>query len=229
LLVLQADERIERDFRRLIPSEVNLLVSRIPSARDVSSDSLRAMEAHLKSSADLFPQSAPLDALGYACTSASAEIGSAQIAHHLRGVAQKITDPLSALASACKASNLERIALLSPYVSAVANRLREALTERGIDTVAMGSFHVREEARVVRLSSASVERAAEALAKDAPDAQAVFLSCTNLNTLDAIGPLERKIGKPVLSSNLVLAWDLLNLAGCLPHGTKPGDLLRRTR
>jgi maleate isomerase len=41
----------------------------------------------------------------------------------------------------------------------------------------------------------------------------LFLSCTNLRTLDVIAPLEEKLKMPVLSSNLVLAWHLSQIAG----------------
>jgi maleate isomerase len=47
----------------------------------------------------------------------------------------------------------------------------------------------------------------------------LFLSCTNLRTLDVIASLEAALGRPVLSSNLVLAWHMLGARG------DPRDLL----
>ncbi|MDB4085456.1 Asp/Glu racemase, partial [Amylibacter sp.] len=44
------------------------------------------------------------------------------------------------------------------------------------------------------------------------DVDAIFLSCTNLNTLSVIKSIEEKIGKPVLSSNQVLAWHMSQLS-----------------
>ena len=55
---------------------------------------------------------------------------------------------------------------------------------------------------------------------------AVFLSCTNLRTLNVIPEIEARIGKPVLSSNQVLAWHLLRLAGCHAVDDAPGVLWR---
>ncbi len=51
------------------------------------------------------------------------------------------------------------------------------------------------------------------LAADHPDAEAVFIACTNLTTYDVIGPLERALGKPVLSANQVSIWAALRAAG----------------
>jgi maleate isomerase len=58
---------------------------------------------------------------------------------------------------------------------------------------------------------------------DNPDAEAVFLSCTNLPTYDVIATLEREIGKPVLTANQVTMWASLTLAGRPAVG--PGQLL----
>lgn len=40
-----------------------------------------------------------------------------------------------------------------------------------------------------------------------------MISCTNLRCLRIIPEVEAQIGKPVLSSNLALAWHMLRLAG----------------
>lgn len=225
LIVLQADERIEQDFRQILPLNVSLLVSRIPSAQDVSPESLRAMKAHLQSAAALFPADNPLDVLGFACTSGAAEMGPAQVAGQLAGAARAVTDPVTALTEACGALGIHRLALLSPYVEPVSRRLCSVLTRQGIDTVAMGSFDEAHEARVARISPASTRDAAKALAAAAPTAQAIFLSCTNLDTLPCIADLERSLGRPVLSSNLVLAWHMLRSAGLLGSDALPSDCL----
>ncbi len=123
-----------------------------------------------------------------------------------------MTEPVSALVAACAALGLRRLALLSPYVERVSERLRTVLAERGVETPVFGTFAEAEEARVARIPPASVVRAATALA-DSADVDGLFLSCTNLNTLPAIPALEAETGLPVLSSNLVLAWHMTQLAG----------------
>jgi len=45
------------------------------------------------------------------------------------------------------------------------------------------------------------------------DAEAVFLSCTNLPALSILDKLEKKLNKVVLSSNQVLIWDTLKNVG----------------
>ncbi|APX89243.1 Asp/Glu racemase [Brevirhabdus pacifica] len=225
LVVLQADETIEGDFRRLVPPEVELLVSRVPSGREVTPDTLTAMADDLAGAASLFPEGSTFDALAYACTSGAAQIGPARVAELLRPVlqARAVTDPVTALIAACRKMGLGRIALLSPYTAPVSAKLRAALSQAGIETPICGSFGVAEEAIVARIASQAIlDACAELVASE--DVDGLFLSCTNLRVLDLIAPLETRLGMPVLSSNLVLAWHLLTLAGRDPSGFHPARL-----
>ena len=43
-------------------------------------------------------------------------------------------------------------------------------------------------------------------------ADAVFVSCTNLRTVDVIDDLEDELGIPIVTSNQALAWDMLTSA-----------------
>ena len=84
LIVLQADQTIEDEFRYLIPADMSLLVSRVPSGLDVTPETLTAMETHLEGSAGMFPRGLGFDAVGYACTSGAAQIGSDQVAARVK-------------------------------------------------------------------------------------------------------------------------------------------------
>ena len=56
------------------------------------------------------------------------------------------------------------------------------------------------------------------LAKQAhtPEAEAVFLSCTDLQTFSIIEKLEEELRKPVISSNSATAWAMFNKLGIRP-------------
>ena len=214
LVVLRSDETIETDFRRLMPPSVEWLAKRVPAAPEVSSASLAAMEDHLTGAAALFPQGMRFDAIGYGCTSGTAQIGAGRVADLIGHGAETaaVTEPVSALIAACKSLGLSRLAILSPYVAQVSERLRQVLNDQGIATPVLGSFNVAEEAAVARIDGASIVAAAESLMQGAA-VDALFLSCTNLRTLDVIDALEARLEKPVLTSNQVLAWHMLQLAG----------------
>ncbi|APX25711.1 MAG: Asp/Glu racemase [Rhodobacteraceae bacterium] len=227
LVVLQSDETVEADMRRLLPQRANLMVSRVPSGAEVTPETLTAMEAHLGQAAALFPPWARFQAIGYACTSGTAQIGVPHVAAQISAVVrtEAVTEPVSALIAACRALGVTRLGLISPYVAPVSARLRAVLAEARIETPAFASFEVAEEARVARIGPGSLRRAALRVAAEAP-VEALFLSCTNLRTLSALPALERELGLPVLSSNQVLAWHMMRLAGLTPPRRAPGWLFK---
>ena len=214
LITLQADRTIEDDFRRLLPHDVSLLVSRVPSGLDVTLDSLAQMEGALSDASSLFPVGHRFDAVGYGCTSGTAQIGAQKIAERICAGTDTnaVSEPVSALIAACQALSVNRIAMLSPYVASVSDRLRSALDAAGVQTPVFASFDEGNEAAVAQIDNGSIIAATVDMMAGA-DVQAVFLSCTNLRTLDVIEGLQDQLGIPVLSSNLVLAWDLLRLSG----------------
>jgi maleate isomerase len=99
---------------------------------------------------------------------------------------------------------VSRIAIVSPYVEEVSEALCRLLEGNDATPARVGSFGQAQEAVVARISLRSVEEAICEVGKD-PEIEAVFASCTNLRTLPVIETCERRLGKPVISSNLALA------------------------
>ncbi len=227
LVVLQADEVIEQEFRRLFPTgDVALYVTRIPSGADLTAETLAAMEVVLPQAAGLLPPSVAFAVVAYACTSGATVIGPARVEALVRGAVRTaaVTDPLCAATAAFGALGVRRIGLVSPYVAAVSAALRTELEAAGVAVVAFGSFEEQVEARVARIAPDSIAAAAlEIGSRD--DVEAVFLSCTNLRALDVIEAVERALGKPVVSSNQALAWQMARLAGIGPLDSRFGRLM----
>jgi maleate isomerase len=224
VIVLQSDETIERDLR-VMCGDADLFVSRVPSGQEVTAETLESMTGHIAASASLFPQTISFDAVGYGCTSGTAQIGVNKIERLVKfGMQTKtVSQPVSALVAACEHLGLKRIAFLSPYIESVSANLRQVLQDSGVETPTFGTFGEAEEFKVVRISGASVMEAATALVRDS-QVDGIFLSCTNLRTLDLITPLEAALDMPVLSSNLVLAWHLAQLSGNPKALSGPGRL-----
>lgn len=215
LIVLQADETIEQDFRRLFAADAcDFFVSRVPSGLEVTPETLAAMADDMTAAAELFPRSARFDVVGYGCTSGTSVIGAERVAALVKQgcAAVAVTEPVSALIHACRARKITRLAFLSPYIATVSDRLRAVLADSGIETPEFGSFNEAEEAKVARISAGSIVDAAETLA-NAGTVDGVFLSCTNLNALDVLEEISSRTGKPAMSSNSVLAEHMRDLAG----------------
>ena len=85
LIVLQSDETLEYELRKILPEDgVALYTARIPSAQQVSSDSLATMAASLKNTAALLPPELQYKVVGYGCTSGTAVIGAEVVADQVK-------------------------------------------------------------------------------------------------------------------------------------------------
>ena len=214
-IVLQTDETLEQDMRRLIPLEgVALYVSRIAFPQIVTNETLGGMKALMTASAQLLPPQVRYDSVGYGCTSATCVIGHDAVAEQVEAGCQaaNVVTPLSGLLDACQALDVKRLAIVSPYVPEVNDSLRTAITNGGVEVVAEACFFEGDDAKVAQLDPTVVEKAAVAVDAMA-DCDAVFISCTNVRTLEIIPQLRQRLNKPVLSSNLCLIWRMMQLAG----------------
>jgi len=225
LIVLQVDETIEQDFRRLLPPGTVLHVSRVPSGAALTPDTIAGMAAHLPAAAALLPPAAQFDTVAYACTSGTTLIGAEHVAALVNGACRTgaVTDPMTAALAAMRALGAGRVALVSPYIAPVAGPIRAAFEAAGLTVPATLSFGEEIEARVARIDPDSVCCAAREVVR-AGDVDAVFLSCTNLRTLDLIDDLEAELGIPVVSSNLALAWHMARRASAAVSPDAPGRL-----
>jgi maleate isomerase len=70
-------------------------------------------------------------------------------------------------------------------------------------------FGLEDDRVVARVSPVSV--VAAAIEATAPDADALFISCTALRAAGVAPEIERAIGRPVVTSNLATAWTCLRL------------------
>ncbi len=229
LIVLQADETIETEFRRLFGGlDLALYHTRIPSAETVTPETLVRMEQEIAASAAMLPVSADLSVIGYGCTSGATIIGADRVAERVNSIrpGAAVTDPLTAVKAACRALGARRLAMITPYIVDVSAAMRDNLRQSGIDVPLLATFGQEEERVVARITSRSVLAAIE-VAAEAP-CDALFLSCTNLPTLDILEAAETSLGKPLITSNQALAWHMLRLAGLDDHCPGGGILFTKS-
>jgi len=224
LIVLSTDETLEWEVRgTLARHDVNLLHARIPARADVTPEDLRSMAPEMTRTAALLPKD--LSVVGYGCTSASALIGPDEVRLRIQEAhpGTPVTNPLSGVVAALQALGATRVAMVTPYVKEVSAPMRDALAGHGIEVVNAVSFDQHEDWTVARIAEASTHDAMLEVGR-AKGVQAIFTSCTNLRTFNAIEPVEAALGLPVVSSNQALLWHMLRLADVEAHGWGPGRL-----
>jgi maleate isomerase len=154
----------------------------------------------------------------FACTSASFVDGLAGEWRcreaMLAGGANKTLTTSGAMLQALQTLGIERVAVVTPYDEETTARLVGFLDEASIETVACGCLGMDSD--IFRVTPAAVANLIRATNCD--EAQAVFVSCTNLRTKEIIRPLERELGKPVVSANQATMWAALRAAGIRSSG-----------
>ncbi|WP_108259812.1 aspartate racemase/maleate isomerase family protein [Mangrovicoccus ximenensis] len=133
-----------------------------------------------------------------------------------------VVTPLSGALRAFAGLGIGRIALMTPYLPQTADLVAGWFAGQGIEVVSELSLGHDDDREMALLPQEELVSAA--MRADHPEAGAVFLSCTALPALQAIGEIEERLGKPVVSSNQAAFWAALDIAG-IP-ATGPGSLYR---
>ena len=203
LIVPSSNTVMEPDFHRHLGSEGVISTSRIFLA-DVTRDAeMRMLEDELPKAVELIRTTGP-DVVVFGCTSAGA-LGTLSHDEAIgkfieRAARVRAVTALRAVLTKLHTLGPRRVAVFTPYVEDLTNRIGSCLAEAGyppVRTVGMGIRANREIGRVAPEEIVSfVDSRLEGCAPDC-----VFLSCTNWRALEAIEPLQRRLGVPVISSN----------------------------
>lgn len=201
---------IEYETARMVPPGISLHFSRVTHTDD-SEASLRHMGEKLSEHVELLSH-AKVDATCYACTAASFLDGRPHEADHLRAVQKTSANPLvsmaGAIVDAAEHLGLRKVAVAAPYEQWLLDRLVRYLAEAGFTVTRV--VGLGQQANILHTPQRAIELGLEAWS---PDADGLILSCSNFRTLEVIPELERRLGKPVLTSNNSAMWKMLEVVG----------------
>jgi maleate isomerase len=213
LICLATDRASADDVQAFLPPGHLAYVTRIPMDLVATPETLAALGAHLEDAARLLVPGGPLAAIGFSCTSGTVAVGASAVAERIAagrpGV--PVTTPVEAAVRMLEARGVGRVALLTPYLDGASRLIEGWFAEHGIEVVERASFKLDGDPDMNRVSADCLIEAGAALGSH-PDADGLFISCTGLRTREVVGPLEARLGRPVVTSNQALAWDLARLA-----------------
>jgi len=211
-VLLATEQTIEDDAMRLCPAGVGMHFSRIDIPDSITVESLTQAANGLTDAARLILPDGSLDVVSYACTSGSLVVGEDRVFAALNaGQPQaKATSLITGVIRALHAFKAKKIVIGTPYVDAINDMEVDYLTARGFDVMAIHGLNIKADSDMVRVTPEFIYDFGKAI--DQPDADAVFMSCGALRTLDVVDALEQSLGKPVICSNQAMVWDMLRLA-----------------
>jgi maleate isomerase len=179
---------------------------------------------------------AEVDTLLYACLVAVMAIGPGE---HRR-VEQRAREMLverddkaavrssaGALIEGLAALKVRRIALVTPYVRPLAEKVVGYIEEEGFEVSDWRCLEVADNAEVGRVPGTQIMDAARSLDLEGVDAL-VLSACVQMPSLDLIESAEEEFGIPVLSAATAGAYSLLTALGEAPRLPGAGRLLQLT-
>ena len=165
--------------------------------------------------------------VGFACTSASFFQGKGSdqvIAENMTAAAGVPTfTTATAAVSALRTVGAKRLAVATPYLSWVYEAERVFFQDAGFDVLAINGLERRGGTDINSISEEEIRVLVADVEKE--NADAIFVSCTDLPVLGLIDELERTYGKPVVTSNQATYWAAAKVAG-VPPVSGYGTLLR---
>ena len=210
IIVPSWNTMMEYETQRMAREGTSIHVMRISHTADTE-ENVIWMGTQVPSAAKLLAH-AKVDVICYGCTGGGFIKGP--------GYDQQLTEEIEAatgitgtttivgVTDALRAFGVKRLCVASPYEPWLNEKLRVFLAQSGFDVLAIKGLGTQAHASVK-----PEDVKALVLSVDHPEAQVIFISCTNFGTLDSIESLEHKLGKPVVTSNSASMWKMMRLAG----------------
>ncbi|MEP1201849.1 Asp/Glu racemase [Tateyamaria sp.] len=226
VLVPFTNANLEPDFMMMCPPGISIHTARmggydedaVPDEAQMQGLGAADLDDTLRLLAGIKP-----DVVVYGCTSATLTHGS----NFDRALAQQIAADSGAktvtaagsLVHALAALGAKNIGFASPYVPAINDMAVSFLDTTGVQTVARAGV----DAALGNHEQGALtpdEVFALGLRADHPSAEAIVLSCTEMRSVETIERLEAALGKPVVTSNQAMMFEILEVLGV--HDPVPG-------
>ncbi|MFT5221185.1 MAG: maleate isomerase [Planctomycetota bacterium] len=224
-VLLATEQTIQDDIWQLRPPGVGVHFTRAAIPNSITNASLAAQADLLADCASTLLPDGSLDVVCYACTSGSLVIGEDKVFKELnRGAPKaKATSLITGVIRALRAVGAKRLVVATPYLDEINRQEVDYLEAAGFEVLVLCGLNLEKDSDMVRVSPAYISEFA--LSLDRTDADAIFISCGALRTLDVIGEIQAKAGKPAICSNQAMIWDCLRLAGINDQFDGYGSLL----
>ncbi len=212
-VLLATEQTIEGDMMRHAPDGVGMHFTRAAIPDSITSATLAAQADLLADAAATLLPDGSLDVISYACTSGSLVIGEDRVFAELNRGASKAapTSLITGVIRALRAVEARRIVVATPYLDEINHREAEYLERAGFEVIDIQGLNLEKDSDMIRVAPDYIQEFA--LSLDRPAADAIFVSCGALRTLDVVQQMEEQAGKPVIASNQAMLWDTLRLGG----------------
>jgi maleate cis-trans isomerase len=211
LMVPSNNTTMEPELLAWLPEGSSCRTLRIPRAQGMLSPA--DMPAYVECALSLATEFSDedIDLVVYGCTAAGFMGGparDAELAAELaRITGKRVVTTAGAMIAALEHIEAHRIAVITPYLDLVNERIRAFLAHSGISVEILSTFNARTVEELAAIQPRQIADRARDVMQSGIDA--LFIACSQLPTRAIIDDLERELGIPVWSSIRATAWQAL--------------------
>ena len=203
LLVPSSNTVMEPDLWRALPPDATLHSGRMYLEDTTPEGEHRMLDEHVIPPARDLATARP-DLIVFGCTSAGALRGNDYDAELCRRISDLSGVPtVSVIASVRKAiaaSGARRVGVVTPYVDALNQRIKESVEADGVEVVTIAGLGISDNFQIAAVPGGEIVDFAERSLRGL-DLDLAFVSCTNFPAVSVLPELERRLGLPVVTSN----------------------------
>jgi maleate isomerase len=201
VIIPSTNTAVEPELYRHLPADVSVHTARMHfSNQPGGQDSM--LDEHLPKAVTDIATMKP-DVVLFACTSAGASRGAEFEASLMDEIAGKTGAPtisvMAAVVDELKERGAKKVGVLTPYPESSNVAIKRALNEAGFEVPVIEGLGITDGFAIAEVTTKRLIDFGHEVLKD-QDVDTVFVSCTNLFTLDALDELSDAFGKPVMSS-----------------------------
>lgn len=213
LVVPGVNTVMEAEFNYYLPEGVSVHAARLESVPELTIEHLSTVYPDLEDAAvRLTEADVACCVYGLGVTPGSIARGAAyddEVESRLRdATGMESVAGSRSLRRALDALGASSVAMLTPYTDDINAYLVEHAGDWGYDIVAADGFRVSTGREIKERSTEAVYQQATALDHEAADA--IIIGGTNQRSGPVVSTLEADLGKPVVSANQAILWDILD-------------------
>lgn len=212
-ILMSTDLAAESDFFAMAPDGVAVHITRLKTDDYTTNETLsRHIEHMADAAARIQPDTKP-DVISYSCTSGSIVIGEERILAEIEKGAPWARPMclVTGVVDALRELGAKRLVVGTPYLDEINTAEAEFLLAKGFEILDIQGLNLTTGIDFGRVTPAYWKTFAQEI--DRPDADAIFLSCGGIRTVEVAAEIEALTGKPVVTSNQAQFWSCLRRAG----------------
>lgn len=227
-ILMSTDLVAESDFFAMAPEGVAVHITRLKTDDYTTTETLARHIDHMADAASRLQPDTKPDVISYSCTSGSIVIGEGRIFAEIRTGAPwaKPMCLVTGVVDALRELGAKKLVVGTPYLDEINTAEAEFLVAKGFEVLDIQGLNLTTGIEFGRVTPGYWKAFAREI--DRPDADAIFLSCGGIRSLEVADEIEQLTGKPVITSNQAQFWSCLRRAGITDNIAGFGQIFTRS-